>query len=78
MPYKNEHAARQNPPTKYISFHRKNDAFGAGVDAIYGVTKDNKVEVQTIRFDAKKFTPTQAKAWLKKHGYKTDVEPAVK
>lgn len=70
MPYQGEHAARIHPVGRYVKFRRENDKFGKGIDVIWGVTKDGKAEVQSIRFDAKTFTPQQAKAWLKKHKYK--------
>lgn len=76
MPYPHEHAARQENPGKYKKFRRKNNAFGSGIHVIYGITEDNKAEVQSIRFDSSKYTVEEAKAWLKKHGYKTNVEPS--
>ncbi len=76
MPYPNEHASRQNDPGKYKKFRRQNDKFGSGIDAIFGITDDGKAEIQAIRFDSKKFTPQQAKAWLKEHDYKTTLEAA--
>jgi hypothetical protein len=51
---------------------RRNDEFGAGIDVIYGVTRDGTSEVQAIRFDADRFTPAQARAWLEEHDY-TDI-----
>ena len=71
MPYPNEHSARINNPDKYTRVRRSNDEFGKGIDVIYGITKDGKAEVQAIRFDKTKFTPDQAKDWLKKHDYKS-------
>jgi 2'-5' RNA ligase len=76
MPFKNQHAARQKDPGKYKSFRRKNNEFGKGVDVIYGITSDGKAEVQSIRFKASKFTPDEAREWLKDHGYKTGLEEA--
>ena len=79
MPYPNEHAMRLNPPDKYKRIRRQNDKFGSGIDAIFGVTKDGKTELQAIRFDKSKFTPEQAKKWLEDHDYKiTGFEPAQK
>lgn len=75
-PYPNEHASRQNPPGKYASMRRKNNAFGPGVHAIYGVLESGKTEVQAIRFDRTKFTPAEAKAWLKEHDYAVALEAA--
>lgn len=77
-PYPNEHAARQNPTSKYTKFRRQNNKFGAGIHVIFGITSDGKSEVQAIRFDKTKFTPEQARAWLKEHDYKTTLEVAAK
>ena len=68
MPYVNEHAARIKDPKQYDSFNRKNDEFGEGIDIIYGI-KDDKSEVQAIRFDAKKFTEEEAREWLEVNNY---------
>ena len=76
MPFPKEHAARQTDPDKYIRIRRENDKFSSGIDAIWGVLPDGTVELQSIRFDASKFTPEQARAWLKDHGKKTGLEPA--
>lgn len=76
-PYPNEHAARLNEPSKYVSFRRENDKFGPGISVIWGITKDKKVEIQAIRFNAEKFTVAEAKKWLKDHDYKPILfEPA--
>ncbi len=75
-PYPNEHAARQSDPSKYVRFARQKDKGGEGVDFIFGITKDGKIELQSVRFDRKRFTPEQAKDWLKDHEMKGDVEPA--
>lgn len=71
-PYPNEHAARLQPPDKYDEFRRQNDKFGDGIHAIWGIIvgPPRKSELQAIRFDAKKFTVAEAKAWLKEHDYK--------
>lgn len=68
MPYANEHAARLVDPDRFDDFRRGNDKFGPGVHAIFGL-KGGKSTLQAIRFDAAKFTPAQAKAWLKGHDY---------
>lgn len=70
MPYPNEHAARINSPKKYKRMKRVNDKFGKGIDVIFGFNDKNKSEVQAIRFDKKKFTPEEAKEWLKDHDKK--------
>ena len=56
MPYLTEHAVRLEPPSKYERFRRENDKFGAGIDAIWGITADGKVELQALRFDAKRYS----------------------
>lgn len=77
MPYPTEHSARLKSPGSYIRFRRQNDKFGPGIHAIFGVTKAGKAELQAIRFDRKKFTVAQAKAWLKAHKHKPiKFEPA--
>lgn len=68
-PFPNEHAARLTDPDQYDSFARKNDEGGDGIDFIYGI-KDGNTELQAIRFDKTKFTPTEAKAWLAAHDFK--------
>ena len=69
-PFPNEHAARLENPDKYDSFARQNNKGGDGVDFIFGVLPDGKTELQAIRFDKKKFTPAEARDWLKKHDFK--------
>lgn len=77
MPYTTEHAARQADPSKFPKVRRENDKFGPGVDVIWGITPEGKTEVQSIRFDAKKFTPDEAKKWLADNKYSSsDFEPA--
>ena len=67
MPYPSEHAARIHDPKQYKSFARKTIA--PGIDVVFGI-KDGKSEIQAYRFDRKKFTPAQAKKWLKDHDAK--------
>ena len=69
-PYPNEHAARLHDPDKYDSFRRDNDAGGPGIDFIYGIMSDGGTELQAIRFDKNRYTPTEAKDWLSKHDFK--------
>jgi hypothetical protein len=77
MPYLNEHAVRIQPPSKYERFRRENDKFGAGIDAIWGITDDGKAELQALRFDAKRYTLDEVRRWLKEHDYEPlEVEPA--
>lgn len=76
MPFANEHAARQNAPGKYARFRRENNKFGQGIHAIWGITSDDKTEVQSIRFDKTKFSVAEARKWLEDHDYKTNIEAA--
>jgi len=79
-PYKGEHACRIKNPKQYSKFRRQNNKFGKGIHVIYGIKKkDDKwvSEVQSIRFDADKFTVKEAKKWLKDHNWKyIKFEPA--
>ena len=78
-PYPNEHSARINSPDKYIRFRRQNNKLGQGIHVIFGITEDEKVEIQTIRFSSSKFSVEEAKTWLKDHDFKPiKFEPAIK
>jgi hypothetical protein len=68
MPYPNEHAARLKEPGQFDSFARENNMGGDGIDFIYGI-KGGRSEIQAIRFDKKKFTPEEARRWLKDHDF---------
>lgn len=77
MPFPNEHAARLQNPAKYARFRRENDKLAPGVHVIWGITSDSKIEIQTIRLSADKFTATEAKKWLADHNFKPlSFEPA--
>lgn len=77
MPFPNQHAARQANPKGFVRFRQgKLKGAPAGVSVVFGVKKDGKSEIQSVRFDSKKFTVAQAKAWLKGKGFKTGVEAA--
>lgn len=67
MPFPNEHAARIEEPGKFKDFRREPDKFGAGISAIFGIPEDGGARLQAIRFAKDKFTPDQARAWLKDH-----------
>ncbi len=77
MPYLKEHAVRLKSPDKYERFRRENDKFGDGIDAIWGITDDGEVELQALRFDAKRYSLDDVQEWLKRHDYKPlELEPA--
>lgn len=69
MPYPHEHAFRVKEPSQFDSFARKNNEFGDGIHVIYGI-KDNKSQVQSIRFSASKWTFSEAKKWMSDHNWK--------
>ncbi len=81
-PYPNEHAARQTDPKKYKKFARGvPSGFPEGISVIYGIFSvggKDKSEIQSIRFDASKWTEAKAKKWLKDHDFKTVLEAAAK
>jgi len=75
-PYPNEHAARIADPTQFDSFRREADAGGDGIDFIYGI-RDNTSEIQSIRFDAERFSAGEAQDWLEEHDFEPiEFEPA--
>jgi len=77
MPLPSQHTATQNAAGKYKKIRRENDKFGKGIDVLWGVLADGKTEVQSIHFDADKFTAAEAKKWLKDNDYSTsDFEEA--
>ena len=67
-PLPNEHAARQENPDHFHRFRRMNN-IADGVSFIVGFDDSHKTKVQSVRFSASKFTPEQAKEWLKKHKF---------
>ena len=68
-PYPNEHAARIADPDQFDRFVRVNDEFDDGIDAIYGVKGDEGAELQSIRFDASKYSAADARTWLSEHDF---------
>lgn len=76
MPFEQEHSARQSNPKKFDRFRRSKNELGQGIDVIFGIRDDGGSEIQSIRFDRKKFTPQQAADWLKAHDFKTGIEAA--
>jgi len=76
-PYPNEHAARINEPDQYDDFRREADAGGSGIDFIYGIV-DNTSEIQSIRFDADRYTEAESREWLDDHDFEPiKFEPAI-
>jgi hypothetical protein len=74
-PFPNEHAARQEPPGKFTAFRRK--GIEAGVDLILGRPRGGgPMRAQSVRFAARDWSPSEARAWLLEHDYKTGLEEA--
>jgi hypothetical protein len=73
MPYPNEHAARVVSPDEFEpdSFRRK--VIAPGVSIVVGKLKDGdgKMVTQAYRFDKDKYTPAEAKKWLKDNDIST-------
>ncbi len=69
MPYPGFHAARLKDPSKYKKFAYGKDKLGSGIDAVWGIDDEGKTHLQAIRFDKDKFTPNEAKAWLKRKDF---------
>lgn len=69
MPYEHTHTARQMPPSKCDKI--RTQEITAGIAFLYCV-KGGKADVESVHFDAAKFSAEEARAWLKKHDFKTD------
>lgn len=67
-PYPNEHAARIRDPKEFDDFRRQNNKFGDGIHVIWGI-KGRRAYIQSIRFDADKFSIEEVRRWLKEHDY---------
>jgi HK97 family phage prohead protease len=79
MPYPNFHAGRVRDSDDFIEDSFRTKEIAPGVTIIMGKLKngDDKMVVQTYRFDKDKFTVAEAKKWLKDHDIKTILfEPA--
>lgn len=79
MPFPNEHRARQRPPGGFARFRRgAPEGTPAGIEFIWGVRADGTTEVQSIAFNASRWTPTRARAWLRAHDFKSTLEVAIR
>lgn len=77
MPFPNEHAARQLSPSEFVNFKRSKLNLPKGISAIIGIRRNGKTSIQSLRFDRKIWSASEAKRWLQKHGYKATVEAAI-
>lgn len=77
MPLKDMHVARQEESSRFVSI-RSGAIKGApaGVTALFGATPNGRRQIASIRFDSRKFSPKQAKDWLRERGFKTTLEVA--
>lgn len=76
-PLPNEHVLRLLNPASFSDFRRQNDAFGEGIDVIWGIKEDGKTVAQSLHFKADKWTLNEALEWAEEHNYKPiSVEPA--
>lgn len=65
------HRARVKNPSEFNEKTFKTIKITSGVKAVVGKLKDDdKMTIQTYLFDIKKFTPSEAKTWLKDHDIK--------
>lgn len=80
MPYENEHAARIKDPDLFKDGDKNwgSKDIAPGIRIILGKLKSNgEWETQAYRFNADKFSATEAKEWLKDHDIKyISFEPA--
>jgi hypothetical protein len=68
MPYPNQHSARIKSPSLFMKDSFKTKSIAPGVSIIIGkMMGSDHMTTQAYRFDRFKFTPEQAKAWLKEH-----------
>jgi len=66
-PFADEHAALLQDPSAYDLLCRKNDLFDDGVATIFGV-RQGQAELQAFCFHPGRFTPEEARAWLRERG----------
>ena len=69
-----EHTSEQKEAGQFSDFRRQR--IEDGVFGVYGI-KGGKAKVQSVKFDASKFTIEEAGQWLESHGMKSDVQEAV-
>lgn len=71
MPYLNEHSARIRSPDDFQEGSFRRIKAAPGISIIIGRLKGKTTTAtQAYRFDKDKFTPSEAKDWLKEHDEK--------
>lgn len=79
MPFPNEHAARQRAPGGFARMRRTHPkGWPEGLDALWGVRHDGTTVIQSIRAKTDRWTVERFRDWLKAHGFKAEIEEAVK
>lgn len=80
MPFPNEHAARRRDPKQYNRFTKTQPvSWPRGAQAIWGIKGRGRsavVELQSVRFDRRLWTPERARKWLAARGMQTTLEVA--
>ncbi len=71
MPSENFHEQEIEADGEFVRIRRQSDKFGSGIDASFGVTPGGDAVLKVIFFDKDKFTPAEAKEWLKEHDHPT-------
>ena len=64
-----EHTANMTDPAKHKWFCREWEKFGPGIHAIWAIPSSDTRELQSIKFNAERFTTKQAQAWLEDNGF---------
>lgn len=73
MPFPNFHSARISQPGLFQRIVQIDEAERGAIRFIGGPLKSDPsdgAEIQAVRFDEDKYTPEQARAWLKEHDFK--------
>ena len=68
MPYPNQHAARMHSPRGFLKGTFRSKSIGRGIRLIVAKKCSRcSMETQAVRFDNCRFTPAEARAWLRRN-----------
>ncbi len=68
MPFPNQHAARMHSPRGFLKGTFRSKTIARGIRLIVAKKCSRcSMETQSVRFDHCRFTPREARAWLKKY-----------
>lgn len=73
MPFRNFHSARVRDPDLFVKDSIRTTQLGHGISVLSGKLKSDpngSMVAQTYRFDSSKYSPEEAKNWMKKEGKK--------